>query len=176
MFFSRFIATLGYVGYLPKAPGTWGTLVALPLVFFPSYIVFSVSVVSFFVGWWATYVLLSHQNNNDKDPSYIVIDEFAAMALFLSGAGVCGGVDPLYWGQQVLMIACAFAFFRFFDIIKPWPIGVIDAYFKNQSNVWAAFGVMIDDILAVIFALPLYYAFSFGIALYVAHFKESLLP
>lgn len=173
-----FIATVGYTGYLPKAPGTFGTLVALPLIFLSSKTVFSIGIFTFVIGWVATYCMLRKQTISDKDPSYIVIDEFAAMALFFGCAGVCGGIDPLYWGQQSIMIFSAFALFRVFDILKPWPISAVDAYFKNKNNVGAAFGVMIDDILAVIFAFPFYYAFVAAMRVYVERaprFQEILL-
>lgn len=180
---ASFIATVGYVGYLPKAPGTWGTLVAVPLVLLPSKMIFIIGVVSFFVGWAATYCMLNAQKIPDKDPSYIVIDEFAAMAVFLSlpGLSVADWGDDMrqYWIQYVVLICVAFGIFRGFDILKPWPIISVDHYFKDKKNIWASFGVMIDDILAVIFALPFFYILVFGVGSYVDsvyHFKESLIP
>lgn len=163
---ASFIATVGYVGFLPKAPGTWGTIAAIPLIFLPSEVVFIIGILAFFMGWVATYCVLKNQTIPDKDPSYIVMDEFAAMALFFGGAGVCDGIDPNYWWQHSLLIVSAFALFRFFDILKPWPISAIDKSFKNKNNFLAALGVMLDDLFAVIFALPLYYALSLGVVFY----------
>ncbi len=135
-----FIATVGYVGYLPRAPGTWGSLVALPLYFLLPQPLFLMSIPLLFVlGWVATYILLKY-DGSDRDPSYIVIDElYAMMAVFL--------VIPRR-GGIVLSTFVGFVLFRFFDILKPWPISAVDRYFKQRGPLGASFGVMIDDFLA----------------------------
>lgn len=125
-------------GLLPKAPGTWGTLVAVPLWFLlaqlplNSYLL-AIAVLSV-VGIWLCGK--SSEKLGVHDHGGIVWDEF------------CG-----YWVTMILVPATwywaliGFALFRFFDIIKPWPIKWLD------KKVHGGFGIMIDDIIAGLFAL-----------------------
>lgn len=130
------VATLG-VGHLPKAPGTWGSLLAviiwwflLPLGWGSRFIlIFS----AFFIGWLATHY---YEKWNDKhDPKEVVVDE-------LVGMWITASVTFYVWWLFVL----AFIFFRVFDIWKPFPIGWID------KNVPGALGTMLDDVAAGLIA------------------------
>ncbi len=77
-----------------------------------------------------------HQKQiEDKDPSYIIIDEFVGQLLVLS-------ITPLDWGYFLI----AFLLFRIFDIYKPWPVSWADKTIRN------GFGIMLDDILAAGYA------------------------
>ncbi len=128
------ISTCFGVGYLPFAPGTWGSLLALPLAWvilsqWSQYILLVVTFVLFLAGMLASNI---HQKRReDKDPSYIVIDEFVGQLLVLS-------IAPLGW----VYFFAAFLLFRIFDICKPWPISWADKTIRN------GFGIMFDDILA----------------------------
>ena len=128
------ISTCFGVGYLPFAPGTWGSLLALPLAWlllsqWTPYILFIVAFVLFLAGMLASAI---HQKRNeDEDPSYIVIDELVGQLFILS-------IVPLDWGYFFI----AFLLFRIFDIYKPWPISWADKTIRN------GFGIMFDDILA----------------------------
>lgn len=146
---SKFIATFGYVGLLPKAPGTWGSLAALPFAVlihalggFPA--LFIATVLVFFLGWWATEV--ETRGAADHDPSEIVIDEVAGqwIALFPLSGGLWmmnSSLAFLPWPGLVF----GFVFFRLFDIWKPWPVSWAD---KKSTPL----GVMLDDVLAGIMA------------------------
>jgi phosphatidylglycerophosphatase A len=123
-------------GLMPKAPGTWGTLVAVPLYIGAQYaggmsMALLLFVVLFAVGIWAAAI--AGRTLGISDHGGIVIDEIAAFVLVLvfTPAG-------LYW------LAIAFMLFRAFDIIKPWPISYFDRTLKG------GFGVMFDDFLAAI--------------------------
>ena len=128
------ISTCFGLGYLPLAPGTWGSLLALPLAWFilsqwAPYILLIIGFVLFFAGMLASEI---HQKRNeDKDPSYIVIDELVGQLLVLS-------ITPLDW----IYFFTAFLLFRVFDIFKPWPISWADRRIRN------GFGIMFDDVLA----------------------------
>ena len=140
------IATVGGAGYLPRAPGTWGSLVALPLFYsVPASIFASLIPLFFIAGWYSTYYILrdnhAHNHDHDTDPSYIVVDELYAMMIVL-----------IYSRGGVFDLAMAFILFRAFDIIKPWPIGWVDVCLKTKNLPLAAFGVMIDDALAAVMA------------------------
>jgi phosphatidylglycerophosphatase A len=102
--------------------------------------------VIFLVGWYVSQQL-TQDPASDPDPSYIVIDEIAGMFLTVYLLLHFNIIDRL----SEKGLAISFILFRLFDIWKPWPIGVIDI---KLSKIVAlrGFGVMIDDILAAIWA------------------------
>ena len=138
------VATMGGVGRLKPAPGTWGSLVVLPLAVLGPLPALLLALLITIIGFYAVREVLRDTPN--QDPGWIVVDEAAGMLLALAGLSV----DTSLWGVLV-----AFALFRVFDIFKPWPISWAD----QQKG---AFGVMLDDIvagalvaLALILARPL---------------------
>ncbi|TMM54520.1 phosphatidylglycerophosphatase A family protein [Sulfitobacter sabulilitoris] len=142
------IGTVFGVGHIRPAPGTWGSLAALPLGWLVhalgGFSLFCVGiVVAFAAGWWATARLTAGQD--DHDPSEIVIDEVAGQWLALgplSYASWSMGLDILVmWPGWI----AAFALFRLFDIWKPGPVGWAD----RRGD---ALGVMLDDVIAGLFA------------------------
>lgn len=145
---ARLIATMGGVGHLRPAPGTWGSVVALPLAWalhglggFPLLLI--ALVATFAKGWWATGVMTDGQG--DHDPSEIVVDEVVGQwiaLLPLSYAAWDRGIDILaMWPGWI----AAFALFRLFDIWKPLWVGWAD----RRGD---ALGVMLDDVIAGLFA------------------------
>ncbi|MBL6642581.1 MAG: phosphatidylglycerophosphatase A [PS1 clade bacterium] len=144
------IATFFGSGLLKPASGTWGSLAALA----PGLLIaerFGASglligaALAYGLGHWASTVWIN--GTEDKDPSPIVIDEVAGLWLTLTLA-------PL----TPLGAALAFGLFRFFDIVKPWPVRWAD------KNIGGATGIMLDDILAGIWAaLVLLAAREFGL-------------
>lgn len=137
---NRFIATVGGVGLMKKAPGTWGSLAgvlaALILARFPLAL-WGIVLLGFIGGLWVIPALI--KNQTDKDPGYIVIDEFVAQLLIFACLPT-SFLNPLTY-------LFGFAFFRLFDILKPWPASYFD------QKVHTAFGIMMDDIAASVFAL-----------------------
>ena len=134
-FLSKIIATVFSIGYIPFAPGTFGTLASMAFIwiFKPDAVgQIIILITGFIIG-----VLSSHIAEKDfgvKDSKHIVIDEFVgylASVLLL----------PLTPGYVV----AAFLLFRFFDILKPPPIRNLERIFSG------GIGVMIDDLLAGIF-------------------------
>ncbi len=135
---AAFVATGAGAGLLPKAPGTWGSLAALPLAWGavalggpPAAV--ALGLVLFAAGVWASNALLAAGAGDD--PGYIVIDEIAAQILVLAFA-------PL----APLPYLAGFVLFRLFDVTKPWPVGWADRAVKG------GFGVMLDDLLAAVYA------------------------
>jgi phosphatidylglycerophosphatase A len=132
------LATGFYTGYLPKAPGTWGTLVALPLHFLLIQLSpagYALSLVIFII--LAILIAGSAEKIVDrKDPGIIVIDEIAGMLVAMIGAPN----NPWIW-------LLAFLLFRFFDILKPFPISWVDR--RVQGGV----GIVLDDLLAGLYTL-----------------------
>lgn len=126
-------------GLASKAPGTWGTLLALPLMVLlqsvlPNPVILAFCVPLFALGIWAAGV--SGRALGVADYGGIVIDEIIAMLMVLCFAPK----TLLAWGL-------AFALFRLFDIFKPWPISWVDARVKG------GLGVMVDDLIAAVFAI-----------------------
>lgn len=142
----RFLASGFWTGYLPYMPGTWGSLVAVPLAwglaFYGWQGLLAATVFVFFLGWWLSQKLIE-QHPTDKDPSYIVIDEIAG--LFLT---YC----IIQWFNTSLMLSelgMGFICFRVFDIWKPFPINWVDRRLAD-SVATAGFGVMVDDLIAAV--------------------------
>lgn len=145
---THLIATFFRVGHLRPAPGTWGSLAALPVAWalhviggFPLLLV--ATAIVFALGWWATAE--ETRGKADHDPSEIVIDEVAGqwIAIFpVSYGAAMMGVDVLrlYPGW-----IAGFVLFRLFDIWKPWLVGWAD----RRGD---ALGVMLDDVIAGVFA------------------------
>ncbi len=145
----RFLASGFYSGYLPKAPGTWGTIVALPLIVISHFLDIDLLLVTgiiFLIGWYVSQQL-TNDPASDPDPSYIVIDEIAGMFMTIA---LCLHFNIIYT-VTILDLLITFVLFRLFDIWKPWPINVLDEKLA-QTVAWRGFGVMIDDILAAIWA------------------------
>lgn len=137
---SLLIATALGAGLFPVAPGTMGTLVALPLAFltrewsWPLRIVLWGSLT--ILGTWAAKVFDQTMGTNDNQN--IVIDEVIGLGITAWTAGS----DPKTW-------VAAFFLFRFFDVLKPPPVRQIDRWSKKQSSAWwGGFGVIADDIVA----------------------------
>lgn len=132
------IATGLGTGYLPKAPGTWGSLLAAALAWpiaqaggTPALLI--AAVLATVVGTWATGVFMKRTGMHD--PSAIVIDEVAGQWLALA---LCPP-HPLWW-------AIAFVAFRVADITKPFPANRID------RDMHTPFGVILDDLVAGAYA------------------------
>ena len=132
------IATGLYSGYLPKAPGTWGSLVGLLLFFLlqkfslPLYL--TVLAGLFIVGTFAAGE--TEKILDSRDPGIVVIDEIVGMLISL----IAIPAKPLY-------LLLGFILFRLFDIVKPFPIRLIDQRFHG------GLGIMLDDVVAGIYAL-----------------------
>lgn len=127
-------------GLLPKAPGTWGTIVAIPLWYLlssltlPRYLLATLCLS--IIGIWICEQ--SSKKLGVHDHPGIVWDEFCGYFVTMIAL-------PATW-QWAL---AGFVLFRFFDIVKPWPIKWLD------TKVKGGFGIMIDDIIAGIFSLAI---------------------
>jgi phosphatidylglycerophosphatase A len=125
-------------GLAPKAPGTAGTLIAVPLYLLLSQLVMwqylAVVLVLLVAGIWICDTTAKQMGVHD-DPS-IVWDEIVGYLITMIAS-------PPGW----FWIVAGFVLFRLFDILKPWPIRYID------QKVQGGFGIMLDDVLAAIFAL-----------------------
>jgi len=125
-------------GLAPKAPGTFGTIVGLPLFYLIAHyslnIQLSIIALLFIIGIY--FCDVTGKALGVSDHGSIVWDEIAAMMLVLT-------ITPMHW----LWWLIAFGLFRLFDIWKPFPIRQCDAKLKG------GFGVMFDDLLAAVYAM-----------------------
>lgn len=137
---AHLMATWFGAGLLPKAPGTWGSLAALPFAYgllslFPSpWVLLLGAVILFVPGCWASAKYAS--STGRPDPGAVVVDEVVGQWMVLAIAPF----SPMGW-------IMAFLLFRLFDILKPWPISLADRHIKG------GFGIMIDDVIAAVFAM-----------------------
>lgn len=124
-------------GLMPKAPGTMGTVAAVPLLLLlqglPLWVYLLAVLLAFLLGIWLCEV--TARNLGVHDHPGIVWDEFVGYWVTMTA------VPP---GWQWLLLG--FCLFRIFDILKPWPIRQVD------RRVGGGFGIMFDDVLAGIYA------------------------
>ena len=136
-------------GLAPFAPGTFGTLAAIPLYwilsFFPVWFYLAVVLIAAIAGIWICGE--SAKKLGVHDHGGIVWDEFVGFWITMIAAP-----SGLIW------ILVGFVIFRIFDIWKPWPIFIVD------DKVSGGFGIMLDDILAGVYAFAIMQilAFFFG--------------
>lgn len=134
------------LGFLPVAPGTWGSLLPVGLFliahhFWPNAgILLAVLTVLIILSSVFCVILAGGAEKlaGKKDPGWIAIDEVAGQSVALLPAAFAGG-------NIFLICAAAFVLFRIFDILKPWPV-------KNAEKLPGGFGILLDDILAGIYA------------------------
>ena len=128
-----FIAEGCGIGRLPKAPGTFGTFLGIPLAYgvsflgWPEAVIFTLLIIVFSI--WIAH--LAAKTLGKKDPGSVVIDEIAGMLVTLVGL-------KFNWTVVVL----GFILFRTLDIFKPFPIGWLD------QNLSGGVGIVADDVAA----------------------------
>ncbi len=142
------LATGCYAGKIPKAPGTWGSAAAfLPWLLLrklslPAYLAWlaALFIAGFFAAGSAEKIL------DQADPGCIVIDEIVGMLIAL----ILVPSHPMAW-------VLAFILFRIFDIVKPFPVSWFD------RHIHGGMGIMLDDVMAGIYALICVQIISFFI-------------
>ncbi len=143
---ARLVASFGGIGFLPQAPGTWGSAAALVigaavLALGGERVLIAAVVLAVIAGLWAI-----PRASGDADPGWVVIDEVAGMWLAMLPLSRPG------W----LGLLTAFGLFRLFDITKPGPIGTLD-------RVPGRLGVMGDDLAAGLAAAVLVAALQWAV-------------
>lgn len=149
------IATFFGSGLLKPASGTWGSLAAL----YPGFLIAQylgglglllAAGIAYGLGHWASTQWISH--SVEQDPSPIVIDEVVGIWLTLIAIAAPLNSDTL----TIENAALAFVLFRFFDIVKPWPISWADRSLRGAK------GVMVDDVFAGVMAGLLLFALHYN--------------
>jgi len=140
-----FVTMFG-LGKTPKIPGTFGSLATIIIlyIFFhilniSSNIILLVLVIIFIYSFSA---VASHiKDNQNKDPGEIIIDEFIGQSIPIYLYEISHGIEKSA-DEAIVFYSICFVLFRFFDIVKPFPVSYFDKNFKNS------FGVIMDDVCA----------------------------
>ena len=147
--------TLFSIGKLPKIPGSYASLVTTLFLYFlfhyllfPPNIFLYILIIIFLISLISINFFIKNLDN--KDPKEIVIDEFIGQSIpLLAMINIKLKLKlistPFMDYPTEIWILLSFVLFRFFDILKPFPINLIDKKFKN------GFGIILDDIIAGVF-------------------------
>jgi phosphatidylglycerophosphatase A len=142
-FLEKLLGSGFYSGYIPVAPGTFGSLAALIIYLIPGfenlYILIPAIAVSIAAG--IPIATKFEKYYNKQDPRYCTIDEFAGMWISL-----------IMVPKEVIPVTAAFFIWRIMDIIKPYPA-------RKLEDLPGGLGVMMDDVVASIYALLLVHIF-----------------
>ena len=134
-----FILTGFYSGKIKFMPGTFGTLLAVPIFIYLFNNALLINILILLILFLSSLMLLnySYKNNlfDNTDDKSIVIDEIIGYLSFM-----------IFFDINITNITIGFLLFRFFDILKPFPISYVDKKIKNS------FGVVFDDLLAGLFS------------------------
>ena len=158
--FNSLIVTMFSLGKIKFAPGTFGSF-ATTIILFYLFHILNISSNIILIGWIIIFIYSFHavseyiKNNKNKDPKEIVIDEFIGQSIpliFMS--------EYIISSKNPLLFFLAFFLFRFFDILKPFPINIIDKKMKN------GLGVVLDDIIAGIYTSITILIFGYVYAFY----------
>ena len=134
---------LGKIKYLP---GTIGSFVTIIILYYLFHIInLSPNIILFFlilIFIYSFYAVSSHiENNENKDPGEIIIDEFIGQSIPIYLYEISHGTEKTQ-NEAIIFYGICFILFRYFDIMKPFPVSFFDKNFKNS------FGVIMDDICA----------------------------
>ena len=145
----KYFVTIFCIGYTKFAPGTLGSLCGVLTFYYfynffsayPIYLFFLISAI-FILGWYFIFTYV--HKNKIHDPSEIIIDEFIGQLICLTPLLFLSNFqfNPEYLTEIIIF---AFLLFRFFDILKPWPINIID---RSRSSI----SIIMDDIIAGLFS------------------------
>jgi len=130
---TEIIASCFYIGYIPGAPGTYGSLFALLIISQFNIITQNIALI-FFIILGLIFSTLMEKHTGKKDDQRIIIDEFVGMLITFYF------VEP-----RLSYLVVGFILFRLYDIYKPYPI-------KKIQKLPSGWGIMLDDILAGVYA------------------------
>ena len=140
-----FVTMFG-LGRIPKIPGTFGSLVTVILLYIFFHIlnlspgkIFLFLIIVFIFSFIA--VAAHIKDNENKDPKEVIIDEFIGQSIPIYLYEISHGTEKSS-NDAIFFYGVCFVLFRFFDIIKPFPVNFFDKNFKNS------FGVIMDDVCA----------------------------
>ena len=139
---------LGKIKYIP---GTIGSFVTIIILYYLFHIInLSPNIFLFFlilIFIYSFYAVSSHiENNENKDPGEIIIDEFIGQSIPIYLYEISHGTEKTQ-NEAIIFYGICFILFRYFDIMKPFPVSFFDKNFKNS------FGVIMDDVCAGLYVV-----------------------
>ena len=143
--------TLFGIGYSPIAPGTIGSIFSIVFLYFLiKFVSYSFLVIIFLIILFTSLKLIEKYSNllKSHDSSTIVIDEFLGIFLIILF------YDYLKFTNDFIMFLLILLLFRFFDILKIFPINLVDKNIKNS------FGIVLDDLLAGVYSIIVLYSIN----------------
>jgi len=149
--FNYLLVTMFGLGKIKFMPGTFGSI-ATTIILYCLFHVYNISIIIISIGliiifFYSFYAVSSHiKDNENKDPSEIVIDEFLGQSIPIYLYEISHDTSKEN-AEAIIYYAIFFILFRYFDIIKPFPVNFFDKNFKNS------FGVIMDDICAGLYVV-----------------------
>ena len=149
--FNSLLVTMFGLGKVKFMPGTFGSLATVIFLF---YLFHQLNISSNIIltGWiiifiYSFYAVSTHtRDNKNKDPAEIIIDEFLGQSIPIYLYEISHGTTKES-NEAIIYYALFFILFRYFDIMKPFPVSFFDKNFKNS------FGVIMDDICAGLYVV-----------------------
>jgi phosphatidylglycerophosphatase A len=149
--FNSLLVTMFGLGKIKFMPGTFGSLATTIILFYlfhtlniSSYIILIGLIIIFIYSFYAVSTYTN--DNKNKDPEEIVIDEFLGQSIPIYLYEISHGTTKES-NEAIVYYSLFFILFRYFDIMKPFPVNFFDKTFKNS------FGVIMDDICAGIYVV-----------------------
>ena len=144
--FNTLFVTMFGLGKLLKIPGTFGSLATIITLYILFHILNLSSKLIFigliFIFIFSFLAVANHiKDNENKDPNEIIIDEFIGQSIPIYLYEISHGTEKSA-DEAIIFYCICFVLFRFFDIVKPFPVSYFDKNFKNS------FGVIMDDVCA----------------------------
>ena len=147
---SIFVTMFG-LGKIPKIPGTFGSLATIILLYFFFHIlnlssnIILIGLIIIFTFSFSAIAKYIEEHKN-KDPKEVIIDEFIGQSIPIYLYEISHGTEKSSDEAIIFYVIC-FVLFRFFDIVKPFPVNFFDTNFKNS------FGVIMDDVCAGLYVV-----------------------
>jgi len=149
--FNSLLVTMFGLGKIKFMPGTFGSLTTTILLFYLFHTL-NISSNTILIGWiiifiYSFYAVSTHtKRNENKDPGEIIIDEFLGQSIPIYLYEISHGTTKEN-NEAIIYYTLFFVLFRYFDIMKPFPVSFFDKNFKNS------FGVIMDDICAGLYVV-----------------------
>jgi phosphatidylglycerophosphatase A len=149
--FNSLLVTMFGLGKIKFMPGTFGSLATIIILFYLFHSL-NISSSTILIGWmiifiYSFYAVSTHiKESKNKDPGEIIIDEFLGQSIPIYLYEISHGTTKES-DEAIIYYSLFFILFRYFDIIKPFPVSFFDKNFKNS------FGVIMDDICAGLYVV-----------------------
>ena len=149
--FNSIFVTMFYLGRIGFLPGTFGSLATVIFLFVCFHILnisSNIILIILVIAFAYSFIAIKNytENNENKDPGEIIIDEFIGQAIPIYLYEMSHGTEKTM-DQALIIYTVCFILFRFFDILKPFPVSYFDRKHKNS------FGVVMDDVCAGLYVV-----------------------